>query len=72
VARILTKWAAGRSNIAKPLGKFCSAHVASLGASLVQSSTAYFSSRSASALSGALRIARILCATGLRWSRRVT
>lgn len=57
---------------AKPSGRFSSAQAASLGASRFQSSRARRRSRSASALSGALKRERMRCANGLRWSRRVT
>ena len=49
----------GRSKTEKPMGRFSSAHSASFGASLAQIWRDCLSNRSASALSGALKMARI-------------
>ena len=66
VVRKRTRCSGGKPKTAKPSAKFSSAHVASLGCSLRQPSSAKLSKRFASLTSGALKIERIVRATGAR------
>jgi hypothetical protein len=66
VMRRRGRCARGSWKTLNPSGKLSSAHWASLGASVVHAAMACFRRRSASVGSGALKIARIHCAKGLR------